>query len=177
MSGFCGWIDFNNKILENKNEILINMTDSLLVNGVSEKKYYQDDKINIGIKFLKELDCINDNILLEKICNNKKYVIAFNGEIYNCNYLVKEFKLNGIHIENISDTELILNSYILWQEKCVEYIDGIFSFVIWSPDDNTFFMARDHLGVKPLFYTIYNNVLIFYCSGSNSHKITIKLVA
>lgn len=158
MSGFCGWLDFNNQ-LENRNEILVNMNDSLLVNGVKQQKYYQDEKINIGISKLKEID--DNELLIEKVCNNKKYVIAFNGEIYNSEELYKEIKKNGIHIETNSDVEIVLNSYILWEEKCVEKFNGIFAFIIWNKDDNTIFMTRDHFGVKPLFYTVSNNILVF----------------
>ncbi|MBE5821313.1 MAG: asparagine synthase (glutamine-hydrolyzing) [Clostridiales bacterium] len=160
MSGFCGWLDFN-KTLENRNEILFNMTDSLIVRNNDEKKYYQDDNINIGCKNLKDILSYKNNYLLEKICNNKKYVIAFSGEIYNSKELIKKFKTNGIHIEEESDTEVVLNSYILWKEKCANYLNGVFAFIVWDKDDNKIFMARDHFGVKPLFYTISNNVLVF----------------
>lgn len=160
MSGFCGWIDFEKK-LNNRNEILINMNDSLSINFPNIKDYYQDEIINIGYNQKKIQFEEYEKLPMEKICNNKKYVIVFNGSIYNKEELNNQFKKCGIHIKTNLDIEVVLNSYILWNKECVNYLNGMFSFVIWSKDENTIFMARDHFGLKPLFYTFSNNALVF----------------
>src|SRR5690606_13236090 len=60
-----------------------------------------------------------------------------------------------------SDTEVLLTSYIEWGPACVERLNGIFAFAIWNPDENKLFMARDRLGVKPLFYAEKDGGLMF----------------
>lgn len=89
---------------------------------------------------------------------NKEYWISYNGEIYNMNELKQQLIDDGYHFYSQSDTEVILISYIAYGKKCVEYLDGIFSFIIYH--ENNVFVARDHLGVKPLFYLYKDHELL-----------------
>lgn len=89
------------------------------------------------------------------------YVIVYNGQIYNTKELRETLEKKGFEFEGYSDTEVLLKSYIYYGNDVVHHLNGIFSFAIWNTKNNELFMARDHFGVKPLFYTFNNNTLIF----------------
>ena len=82
-----------------------------------------------------------------------EYVICYNGQIYNAKELKKTLEENGFTFKGYSDTEILLKSYI--------HLNGIFAFAIWNSHKNELFLARDHFGVKPLFYTLHQGTLIF----------------
>ncbi len=89
------------------------------------------------------------------------YVIVYNGQIYNTKELTKELKKNDFEIKTHSDTEVLLKSYILYGKDVVNHLNGIFAFAILDTNKKEVFLARDHFGVKPLFYTNVNNTFIF----------------
>ena len=78
--------------------------------------------------------------------------LIFNGEIYNFQALALELGELGAEFKTRSDTEVILKAWEQWGEACVERLEGMFAFVIWDGRSQTFFMARDRLGKKPLYY-------------------------
>lgn len=132
------------------------MSDKITTNGTNKKEYYQDELINVASN-----RSYGENCILSKNCNGKKYVIAFNGEIYNKDKIKEIIISNGIHLEGCTDSEIVLSSYILWKEECLNRLKGAFSFIIWCKDNNKLFLARDQLGIKPLFYTCIGKNLIF----------------
>ncbi|MGY2261052.1 asparagine synthetase B family protein [Pseudomonas sp. SDO55104_S430] len=87
--------------------------------------------------------------------------IIFNGEIYNLNELRVVLASHGVKFLGCSDTELVLRAYNHWGESCLTRLNGIFAFIIYSPEDNTVFAARDRLGVKPLYLAQEGSVLYF----------------
>ena len=89
------------------------------------------------------------------------YVIVYNGQIYNTKELTEELKKNDFEIKTHSDTEVLLKSYILYGKDVVNHLNGIFAFAILDTNKKEVFLARDHFGVKPLFYTNVNNTFIF----------------
>lgn len=89
------------------------------------------------------------------------YVIVYNGQIYNTKELTDELKINNFEIKTHSDTEVLLKSYILYGKDVVNHLNGIFAFAILDTNKKEVFLARDHFGVKPLFYTNVNNTFIF----------------
>ena len=92
--------------------------------------------------------------------NGNTYTIVYNGQIYNTQEIKEELKQNGFTFDTYSDTEILLKSYILFKEKIVNKLNGIFAFAIWDTKNKTLFMARDHFGVKPLYYCVINNHLV-----------------
>ncbi len=89
-------------------------------------------------------------------------VVVFNGEIYNFQELVPELTALGHKFRTRSDTEVIVHSWEQWGEACVNRFRGMFAFVLWDRNRQTLFMARDRLGVKPLFYSILpDDTLVF----------------
>ena len=93
--------------------------------------------------------------------NENTYTIVYNGQIYNAPELRENLKEEGFTFEGHSDTEVLLKAYILYKEEVVNKLNGIFAFAIWDEKEKRLFMARDHFGVKPLFYTIFNGNFIF----------------
>lgn len=89
------------------------------------------------------------------------YILVYNGQIYNTKELSKKLKKNDFEIKTHSDTEVLLKSYILYGKDVVNHLNGIFAFVILDTNKKEVFLARDHFGVKPLFYTNINNTFIF----------------
>lgn len=91
----------------------------------------------------------------------EEYTIVYNGELYNTAELRKELEFEGFLFETASDTEVVLKSYILWREKAPEKFNGIFGFAVWEKNAERLFLARDKMGVKPLFYSVLGDKLLF----------------
>ncbi len=89
------------------------------------------------------------------------FVICYNGQIYNTKELRKILEENGFSFRGHCDTEVLLKSYIHFGNDVVNHLNGIFAFAIWNSKKQELFMSRDHFGVKPLFYTLKDNTLIF----------------
>ena len=89
------------------------------------------------------------------------YVIVYNGQIYNTKELKETLLQNDFSINTHSDTEILLKSYIYYGHDVVKYLNGIFAFAILDTNKNEIFLARDHFGIKPLFYTIKDGTIIF----------------
>lgn len=89
------------------------------------------------------------------------YTIVYNGELYNTEELRKLLLLEGHSFQGHSDTEVLLHSYAQWGESCVERLNGIFAFAVWEEERQRLFLARDRIGVKPLFYTSQAGQFLF----------------
>lgn len=90
----------------------------------------------------------------------KNYTIVYNGELYNTQELRRELE-QDFEFETSSDTEVVLKSYIRWGKECVDRFNGIFAFAVYDEAEHSAFLARDRIGVKPLFYYDTGDKLIF----------------
>ncbi len=118
-----------------------------------------DKDITLGHKRLSIVDLYHGHQPM--FDNSKRYSVVFNGEIYNFIEIKKELEgLGYIHKTN-SDTEVLLNTYIEWNDKCVLKFNGMWSFVIWDSLKKELFLSRDRFGKKPLFYAEINGKFIF----------------
>lgn len=90
-----------------------------------------------------------------------KYVIAYNGEIYNTQEIKNNLLAKGYSFDTQCDTEVVLKAYCEWKEKCCEKLNGIFAFAVWDDVEHSLFVCRDRIGVKPLFYSRKNGVFAF----------------
>ena len=91
----------------------------------------------------------------------ERYTIVYNGEIYNYIELRKNLQKAGHVFKTESDTEVILAAYALYKERCVQYLDGMFSFAIWDEKEKELFAARDRMGEKPFYYYKEKNIFAF----------------
>lgn len=92
---------------------------------------------------------------------NENYTIVYNGELYNTEEIRSLLLKLGHRFQGHSDTEVILHAYAQWSEDCVEKFNGIFAFAVWEHKRRKLFLARDRMGVKPLFYSQYNDGILF----------------
>ena len=88
------------------------------------------------------------------------FTIVYNGELYNTAEIRRELE-EDFEFETHSDTEVVLKSYVRWGEECVERFNGIFAFAVYDETEHRVFLARDRIGVKPLFYALFKDKLIF----------------
>lgn len=98
----------------------------------------------------------------QPMCDSEqKVVITFNGEIYNYLEIRRELQSKGYQFYTQSDTEVILNSYKEWGEKCLQHFNGMWSFVIFDKEKNELFCSRDRFGVKPFYYYLNEKIFCF----------------
>lgn len=88
-----------------------------------------------------------------------RYTLVYNGELYNYRELKAE--MSGVVFQTATDSEVILAAYARWKENCLQKFNGMFAFAIWDNHDKTLFIARDRLGIKPLYYWFQDNTLVF----------------
>lgn len=92
---------------------------------------------------------------------DSRYILTFNGEIYNFQHLKQELQALGFKFHTKSDTEVLLNAFICWGKQCLDKLHGMFAFAIWDQKKQTLFCARDRTGEKPFYYAHVNNNFIF----------------
>ena len=176
MCGIVGFVNYKQDVSRFRN-ILINMNNTLVRRGPDEDGYYIRKHIALAHKRLIVIDpeggkqpmveSCSKSIPLQKensdmvINYNSNFVISYNGQIYNTKELRKTLTENGFTFYGHCDTEILLKSYIHYGKDVVNHLNGIFSFAIWNTKTQELFMARDHFGVKPLFYTEFDGGLIF----------------
>lgn len=160
MCGICGYVS-KDKIKNSKT--IIAMLEAFTLYKSSANGVYIHSNISLGqSKFhIKDDDTKNDVQPMTIEHNKKKYTIVFNGKIYNSDEINKKITEKGYSFKTNSDTEIVLASYILFGEKSLKMLDGIFSFAILDEHKKELFLARDPLGIKPLFYTLTNGNFCF----------------
>jgi asparagine synthase (glutamine-hydrolysing) len=160
MCGIAGLINFKENIIKDT-DLLKSMVKTLEKRGPDAKGYYISPNVLLGHRRLIVVDPEGGTQPMTKIFEGRKYTIIYNGELYNTEDLRKELKAQGFEFNSYSDTEVLLTAYIYWGKDCINKLIGIFAFGIFDEDKNEVFLARDQMGVKPLFYTMHNNTLVF----------------
>jgi asparagine synthase (glutamine-hydrolysing) len=160
MCGIAGWIDFENDISA-KTGVIGKMTETLKQRGPNSEGEYFSPHVLLGHRRLIVVDPEGGGQPMKKTIGGHEYIIVYNGELYNTEDLRAQLLQNGYEFDSYSDTEVLLTSYICWGEKCVDHFNGIFAFAIFDAAAQTVFLARDPLGVKPLFYAKRGSSFIF----------------
>ena len=134
-------------------------TTTLAHRGPDDAGYYLDDSVGLGHRRLSIIDLSGGH---QPIFNeDRSKVIIFNGEIFNHLELKERLTAHGHRFSTSSDTETILHAYEEWGEECVGMLRGMFALAIWDLKDKSLFIARDRLGIKPLFYSNYQGRFCF----------------
>lgn len=159
----CGIVGFTNykKNINNPTYILNNMKDTLTNRGPDEEGIYSSDEIFMAHKRLIVIDPIGGKQPMITKYNENEYSIVYNGQIYNCIELRNLLIENGFTFNTTSDTEVLLKAFIFYGYDVVKHLNGIFAFAIWNKEKEELFLARDHFGIKPLFYTLLNDNFVF----------------
>ena len=160
MCGIVGFVNYK-KELPNKQEVLNNMLKTLQKRGPDEDGTYINNSVALGHKRLIVIDPEGGKQPMVQKFSLGEYVIVYNGQIYNTDELKKELIENSFEFYTRSDTEVLLKAYIHFGKDVVKHLNGIFAFAIWNTKTKELFLARDHFGIKPLFYTEFDQGLIF----------------
>jgi asparagine synthase (glutamine-hydrolysing) len=156
--GICGKLNFDRE--ENVSPELVKaMADAIVHRGPDDEGYYVSGQIGLGFRRLSIIDLSTGH---QPISNEDGTVwIVFNGEIYNFQELRDFLVTKGHRFKTKTDTEVIVHLYEEFGESCVERLRGMFAFAIWDQRDRSLFLARDRVGIKPLYYSLSNRSLIF----------------
>lgn len=160
MCGIVGWNDFN-KNLEDETDVIRAMAKKLSHRGPDESGFWISGETALGHRRLTVVDPEGGKQPMLRERNGNIYALVYNGELYNTGELRQELKLRGCVFEGWSDTEVLINAYMTWGRTCLEKINGIFAFAVWDSEKKTLFLARDRIGVKPLFYSLKGSSFIF----------------
>lgn len=164
MCGISGFSSFDMDYNSNPdywNKILIKMRESISHRGKDDTGEYLRSNIGLSQTRLTIRDLYKGNQPMTRIVNNVEYTIIYNGEIYNIEPLKIDLKSKGYVFETTTDTEVILYAYIEYGADSVKMLNGIFAYAIWDSGLNKLFLFRDPFGVKPLFYSLKRNTIVF----------------
>jgi len=161
MCGIAGWIDFNNNIAEQR-AVLQTMVNSLIPRGPDAEGIWSSPHALLGHRRLVVVDPEGGAQPMTRSGKGANYTIVYNGELYNTLEIRRTLENCGYCFKTRnSDTEVLLIAYIEWGAECVNKFNGIFAFAIWDQEKEHLFMARDRVGVKPLFYTNQGGSFLF----------------
>lgn len=157
MCRIVGYWDFSTGLPDKQR--IIAMRDTMLDRGPDDcGEFCFPSGIALGHRRLSIID-LSHNGHQPMMDLTKRYVIVYNGEIYNYQIIQQELEALGYTFKGTSDTEVLLYAYVQWKEKCLDRLQGMFAFAIWDTVEEQLFIARDRVGVKPLYY--YQNEKIF----------------
>lgn len=159
MCGIAGYINKNNEIIP---ELFLGMIKTISHRGPEDEGIWfsQDRKVALGQRRLAIID-LSPGGHQPMISADGNFIITFNGEIYNYLEIKEELVKLGYVFKTNSDTEVLLNAYIEWKEKCLQKLNGMFSFAVWNNREKSLFAARDRIGEKPFKYYFDENKFIF----------------
>jgi len=160
MCGIAGFSQFNQ--VKAKQQTLVEMGNAIFHRGPDAGGEYIGENIALCHRRLSIID-LSDAGVQPMHSADDKFVIAFNGEIYNFLELRTSLQSEGYQFNTHTDTEVILALYDKYGEKCLEHLNGMFAFALWNKEKKELFVARDRMGKKPLYY-YFDNENIFFAS-------------
>lgn len=152
MCGICGWIDWE-RDMSQQGRIVEVMTDKLVQRGPDDSGMFLSSHAGLGHRRLIVVDPAGGVQPMNRTRAGRTCTVVYNGELYNTSEIRSELRSRGWHFETRnSDTEALLLAYMEWGADCLTRFNGIFALAIWDHEQETLFIARDRLGVKPLFF-------------------------
>ncbi len=160
MCGICGQISFCRNLEEYK-EYFYNMQNALLRRGPDQHgEYFSHDAVLMHRR-LAVIDIERGKQPMTYAVGNETFTVCYNGELYNTLEIRNRLESRGYNFFSSSDTEVVLKAYCEYREECVELFNGIFAFGVWEHSRKRLFLARDRMGVKPLFFSNVESGLVF----------------
>jgi asparagine synthase (glutamine-hydrolysing) len=160
MCGIAGWIDWE-KDLSGERPVLEKMAHAIRHRGPDADGFWLSERAALAHRRLIVIDPEGGLQPMVYRQGDRVYTLTYNGEIYNYLELRRLLQERGHVFKTNSDTEVLLHTYLEWGEDCVRHLNGIFAFAIWDEAEQKLFLGRDHLGVKPLFYTERGSAVLF----------------
>jgi asparagine synthase (glutamine-hydrolysing) len=158
MCGIAGLVAFD-RLQGDDRDRIVRMRDVLAHRGPDDAGVFVDDRAALGHRRLSIVDLAAGH---QPLANELDTIqIVFNGEIYNHRSIRSELEALGHHYKTRSDTETIVHAYEQWGESAVDHLRGMFAFAIWDAPARRLLLARDRLGVKPLYWSIAKGRLLF----------------
>ena len=154
MCGIVGLLDMRGKS-EIDRQLLTQMNQTQIHRGPDEGEIYTEPGLGFGHRRLSIMDVASGQQPLFN--EDGSVVVIFNGEIYNYRDLAKQLTAAGHQFKTHCDTEVIVHAWEEWGEQCVDHFRGMFAFGVWDRNQEVLFMARDRLGIKPLYYALLDN--------------------
>ncbi len=155
MCGICG---FTGNLIE-KEDVLTRMMNRIIHRGPDSAGQHISDGVALGFRRLSIRDLNHGDQPMYN--EDRTLVVTFNGEIYNYKELREDLEAKGHIFSNNADTEVLLHGYEEYGAEMVKMLRGMFAFVIWDLKTKTMFGARDYFGIKPFYYTLLNNNIVY----------------
>ncbi|MFI7067131.1 asparagine synthase (glutamine-hydrolyzing) [Kribbella sp. NPDC050124] len=162
MCGITGWVDWERRPADEPG-VLEAMTDTLACRGPDGRGTWLDGHAAIGHRRLAVIDPKGgaQPMLAHARPGSKPVVLTFSGEVYNFAELRTELRARGHRFTTRSDTEVVLRAYLEWGAECVRRLEGMFAFAVFDAERERLLLARDRLGIKPLYYHHYAEGIVF----------------
>lgn len=160
MCGICGQISFCRNLEEYK-DYFFNMQNALLSRGPDQHGEYFSPEAVLMHRRLAVIDIERGKQPMTYAVGNETFTICYNGELYNTLEIRNRLESRGYNFFSSSDTEVVLKAYCEYGEECVDLFNGIFAFGVWEHSRKRLFLARDRMGVKPLFFSMAESGLVF----------------
>lgn len=160
MCGIAGWIDWKDD-LTSQGPLLACMVDTQCHRGPDAQGQWLSPHAALAHRRLIVIDPQTGDQPMVYHVGDRTYAITYNGETYNFRELRRELESYGHTFHTHSDTEVLLHAYVEWGEECVRHLNGIFAFGLWDEQKQHLLLARDHMGVKPLFYAQRGSAILF----------------
>jgi asparagine synthase (glutamine-hydrolysing) len=160
MCGITGWLDWE-RDLRGQRPVVERMIRTLQRRGPDAEAVWLSEHVALAHRRLIVIDPEGGAQPMTYQRGDQSYTITYNGEIYNFRELRRELERCGHTFATSSDTEVLLHAYVQWGEQCLQRLNGIFAFAVWDEARQRLFLARDHMGVKPLFYTQRGSGVLF----------------
>ncbi len=162
MCGIVGWIDFT-RDLRQETPTLRRMTDTMALRGPDAEGMWTGPHTALGHRRLSIIDLEGGTqpAVTSHGPHGEPVVLVYSGEVYNFRELRGTLAARGHRFETRSDTEVVLRAYLEWGAACVEHFNGMFAFAIWDATREELLLARDRIGIKPLYYHAYPGGILF----------------
>ncbi len=167
MCGIAGFCNFDESFRKDSfadakwRQVLVEMREAIAHRGKDQTGEYLRKTVGLSHTRLSIRDISLGAQPIVRTREGREFAIVYNGEIYNAGELTEDLRKAGYEFETTTDTEVILYAYMHYGADCVKLFNGIFAFAIWDSEKQQLFLCRDRVGVKPLFYAIKDNTLVF----------------
>lgn len=160
MCGICGQVSFTTDLSKYESQFY-NMQNKLYSRGPDRHGEFFSQNAVLMHRRLAVVDIEKGNQPMTYAVDGAVFTLCYNGELYNTNEIRNTLESRGYNFFSHSDTEVVLKAYVEYCEKCVDMFNGIFAFAVWEHETRRLFVARDRMGVKPLFYSMTKSGFVF----------------